>query len=57
VRGTPVEREWNVLVYADRQPSLALGALQEFLHGAGRKLMQEEDETAGRRGSAEIAEQ
>lgn len=52
VRGTPVEREWNVLVYADRQPSLALVALQEFLQGAGRKLMQEEDESAGRRSSA-----
>lgn len=53
VRGTPVEREWNVLVYADRQPSLALVALQEFLQGAGRKLMRDEDESAGRRRSPE----
>lgn len=42
VRGTPVEREWNVLVYADRQPSLALTALQDFLQREGRKMMREE---------------
>ncbi len=41
VRGTPVEREWNVLVYADRQPSLALSALQDFLQREGRKMMRE----------------
>jgi len=41
VRDTPVEREWNLLMHADRQPSLALDALVDFLQGEGRRLMQE----------------
>lgn len=40
VRGTPVEREWNVLIHADRQPSLALTALVDFLRGTGMEMMQ-----------------
>lgn len=39
VRGTPVEREWNVLIHADRQPSLALAALLDFLRGPGMEMM------------------
>ncbi len=39
VRDTPVEREWNVLVHADRQPSIAVEALVEFLRTEGGRLI------------------
>jgi len=41
VRDTPVEREWNVLVYADRRASLAAEALLEFLQGPGAEIMKQ----------------
>jgi DNA-binding transcriptional LysR family regulator len=46
VRGTPVEREWNLLVQVDRQPSLALAALLEFLQGVGAALVQDAERSA-----------
>ncbi len=39
VRGTPIEREWNVLVPTDSAASLAVEALVEFLQQNGRALM------------------
>ncbi len=41
VRGTPIEREWNLLVPADKRPSLAVEALVDFLQHQGRALMEE----------------
>ncbi len=41
VRGTPIEREWNVLVPTDKKPSLAVEALVDFLQHQGRALMEE----------------
>ena len=41
VRGTPVEREWNLLLHADRSASLAVEALIGFLRDEGRVLMGE----------------
>ncbi|HRQ59539.1 MAG TPA: LysR family transcriptional regulator [Azoarcus taiwanensis] len=41
VRGTPIEREWNLLVPADKRPSLAVEALVDFLQNQGRALMEE----------------
>lgn len=40
-RDTPIVREWNLLIYPDRQPTLALEALLEFLQGRGREMMGE----------------
>lgn len=41
VRGTPVEREWNVLVPSDKPVTLAVDALVEFLQQLGPGLMAE----------------
>lgn len=41
VRGTPIEREWNLLVPADKRPSLAVEALVDFLQHQGRALMED----------------
>lgn len=38
-RATPIEREWNILIHADRPPSLALEALLSFLQGKGVEMM------------------
>lgn len=40
VRGTPIEREWNLLVPTDKRPSLAVEALVDFLQHQGRGLME-----------------
>lgn len=46
VRHTPIEREWNLLMHADRQPPLAQAALVDFLQGEGRAMMQAEEARA-----------
>lgn len=40
VRHTPIEREWNLLLHADRTPTLAVEALVDFLQREGRTMMQ-----------------
>jgi len=44
VQGTPVEREWNVIVRVDQQVSPAVEALVSFLQEDGVRLMQAKTE-------------
>lgn len=41
VQDTPMIREWNLMVHADRPPSPALEALLEFLQGEGGAMMRQ----------------
>jgi DNA-binding transcriptional LysR family regulator len=41
VQDTPVIREWNVLVHADRPPTPALEALLDFLQAEGAERLRE----------------